>query len=178
MRYFSVQFSTTDAPGLLERVGQSWNANFPESSFDYFFLDEFYDRQYRDDRQFARVATLFCGLAIFIGLIGLFGLTAFAAARRTREIGVRKVLGANVTEIIALLTADLLRLLVLASVLALPLSLWLIRQWMQGFAFRASMSWLLLLAPLPVLLIVTFATTFLLTIRAARVNPVAALRSE
>jgi putative ABC transport system permease protein len=178
MRYFSVQFSTTNAPQLLERVGQSWNTNFPESSFDYFFLDEFYNRQYQDDRQFARVATLFCGLAIFIGLIGLFGLTAFAAARRTREIGVRKVLGASVTGIIGLLTTDLLRLLVLASVLALPLSLWLIRQWMQGFAFRASMSWVLLLAPLPVLLIVTFATTFFLTMRAARVNPVTALRSE
>jgi putative ABC transport system permease protein len=178
MRYFSLQFSTTDAPRLLERVGQSWNANFPESSFDYFFLDEFYDRQYQDDRQFARVATLFCGLAIFIGLIGLFGLTAFAAARRTREIGVRKVLGASVTGIIALLTTDLVRLLVLASALALPLSLWLIHQWMQGFAFRASMSWVLLLAPLPVLLIVTFATTFFLTMRAARVNPVTALRSE
>jgi putative ABC transport system permease protein len=178
MRYFSVQFSTADAPQLVDRVRQSWNAAFPESSFDYFFLDEFYDRQYQDDRQFARVATLFCGLAIFIGLIGLFGLTAFAAARRTREIGVRKVLGASVTGIIALLTTDLLRLLVLASVLALPLSLWLIRQWMQGFAFRASLSWALLLAPLPLLLVVTFAATFFLTVRAARVNPVRALRSE
>ena len=178
MQYFSVQFSTTDAAQLVEQVRQTWNASFPESSFDYFFLDEYYDRQYQDDRQFARVATLFCGLAIFIGLIGLFGLTAFAAARRTREIGVRKVLGAGVPEIIALLTTDLLRLLVLASVLALPLSLWLIRQWMQGFAFRASMSWILLLTPLPVLLIVTFGATFFLTLRAARVNPVTALRSE
>ena len=178
MQYFSVQFSTTDAAQLVEQVRQTWNAGFPESSFDYFFLDEYYDRQYQDDRQFARVATLFCGLAIFIGLIGLFGLTAFAAARRTREIGVRKVLGASVPEIIALLTTDLLRLLVLASVLALPLSLWLIRQWMQGFAFRASMSWILLLTPLPVLLIVTFGATFFLTLRAARVNPVTALRSE
>jgi putative ABC transport system permease protein len=178
MQYFSVQFSTIDAPQLVERVRQAWNTGFPESSFDYFFLDEYYDRQYQDDRQFARVATLFCGLAIFIGLIGLFGLTAFAAARRTREIGVRKVLGASVTGIIALLTTDLLQLLALASLLAIPLSLWLIRQWMQGFAFRASMSWVLLLAPLPVLLIVTFATTFFLTMRAARVNPVTALRSE
>ncbi len=178
MQYFSVQFSTTDAPQLLQRVQQSWNEQFPESSFDYFFLNEFYDRQYQDDRQFARVATLFCVFAIFIGLIGLFGLTAFAAARRAREIGVRKVLGASVTGIIALLTTDLVRLLILASVLALPLSLWLIRQWMQGFAFRASMSWLLLLAPLPVLLIVTFATTFFVSLRAARVNPVKALRAE
>ncbi len=178
MRYFSVQFSTADAPQLIDRVRQRWNAAFPQSSFDYFFLDEFYDRQYQDDRQFARVATLFCGLAIFIGLIGLFGLTAFAAARRTREIGVRKILGASVTGIIALLTSDLLQLLVLASLLALPLSLWLIRQWMQGFAFRASLSWMLLLAPLPLLLLVTFAATFLLTVRAARMNPVSALRSE
>jgi putative ABC transport system permease protein len=178
MQYFSVQFSTTDALALVDRVQREWNAAFPESSFDYFFLDEFYDRQYQDDRQFARVATLFCALAIFIGLIGLFGLTAFAAARRTREIGVRKVLGASVGGIVSLLTADLVRLVFLASVLALPLSLWLIRQWMQGFAFRASMSWVLLLVPLPVLLVVTFAATFFLTVRAARVNPVRALKDQ
>ncbi len=129
-------------------------------------------------RQFARVAALFSALAIFIGLIGLLGLTAHAAARRTREIGVRKVLGASVGGIMRLLTTDLIRLMVLASVVALPVSVWLILKWMQGYAFRAPLSWELLLAPLPVLLVVTLGTTAWLTMRAARANPVQSLKEE
>ena len=178
MSYFSVKLNTADAGKTVTQVQQVWNQTFPESSFDYFFLDEFYNRQYQDDRQFARVAALFSGLAIFIGLIGLLGLTAHAAARRTREIGVRKVLGASVGGIMRLLTTDLIRLMLLASVVALPVSVWLILQWMQGYAFRAPLSWELLLAPLPALLVVTLGTTAWLTMRAARANPVESLKEE
>ncbi len=178
MRYFSVKLNTADAAQTVTRVQQVWNQTFPESSFDYFFLDEFYNRQYQDDRQFARVAALFSGLAIFIGLIGLLGLTAHAAARRTREIGVRKVLGASVGGIMRLLSRDLIRLMLLASVVALPVSVWLILQWMQGYAFRAPLSWELLLVPLPVLIVVTLGTTAWLTMRAARANPVQSLKEE
>jgi len=142
------------------------------------FKNQFYERQYRDDRNFAGVAGLFSGMSIFIGIIGLFGLTAFAAARRNREIGVRKVLGASVSQIMSLLTWDFIRLILLASLFALPLSLIAIRQWMQGFAFRASLNWALLLAPVPVLIIITLATTGWLTLRAARVNPVNSLKDE
>jgi putative ABC transport system permease protein len=162
----------------MDEIRKAWDKLFPESSFDSFFLDEFYGRQYRDDRNFARVSGLFSGLSIFIGIIGLLGLTAFAAARRNREIGVRKVLGASVGQIMSLLTWDLIRLILLASLVALPLSLIAIRQWMQGFAFRASLNWSLLLAPVPVLIIITLATTGWLTLRAARVNPVSSLKDE
>jgi len=155
-----------------------WNGLFAESSFDYFFLDEFYDRQYQDDRQFARVTVLFSGLAIFIGLIGLLGLTAHATARRTREIGIRKVIGASVGGIMRLLTLDTIRLVALASLIALPISLLLIRQWMQGYAFHATLSWWLLLVPIPVLLLATLGTTAWLIWRAARTNPVNSLKDE
>jgi putative ABC transport system permease protein len=178
VQYFSVRLNTRDAARSVDRVRQAWNAAFPESSFDYFFLDEFYDRQYRDDRQFARLAALFSGLAIFIGLIGLLGLTAHATSRRTREIGVRKVLGASVAGIMRLLSAEMIRLMLLASVLALPLAWWMIGQWMQGYAFRASLSWWLLFAPLPILILVTLSTTAWLTLRAARVNPAKSLKEE
>ena len=178
MRYFSIQLRSSDMARSVGDVQRVWNNVFPESSFDYFFLDEYYDRQYRDDRQFARVAALFSGLAIFIGLIGLLGLTAHAASRRTREIGVRKVLGASVYRIVSLLTMDFIRLMVLGSLLAMPLSLWMIVEWMKGYAFRASLSWGLLLAPLPVLMIVTVGATVWLTLRAARANPVRALKEE
>ncbi|MDO6429288.1 ABC transporter permease [Flavitalea sp. BT771] len=177
-QYFSVKVATKDMTGTVDEIRKAWDKLFPESSFDSFFLDEFYGRQYRDDRNFARISGLFSGLSIFIGVIGLLGLTAFAAARRNREIGVRKVLGASVGQIMSLLTWDFVRLILLASLFALPLSLIAIRQWMQGFAFRASLNWSLLLAPVPVLIIITLATTGWLTLRAARVNPVRSLKEE
>ena len=135
-------------------------------------------RSYRTDRQFAKVVSLFSALAIFIGVIGLFGLTAYSAARRMKEIGVRKVLGASIRQIMALLTMDFIRLLLLASVIALPISVWGLLQWMQGFAFRAALSWELLVAPIPVLIAVIIATTGWLTFRAARVSPVRSLKEE
>ena len=178
IRYYSIRLAAHDMRQMVDEVQRVWTELFPESSFDYFFLDEFYDRQYQNDRIFARVTTLFSALAIFIGLIGLLGLTAHAAARRTREIGIRKVLGASPAGIVGLLSMDLMRLLLLASAVALPLSFLLVQQWMQGYAFRAPLSWWLLAAPIPVLLIVTFGTTSWLSWRAARVNPVESLRSE
>lgn len=177
-QYFSIKVTTKDMAGTMDEIRKTWGNLFPESSFDSFFLDEFYDRQYRDDRNFARVAGLFCGLSIFIGVIGLLGLTAFAAARRNREIGVRKVLGASVSQIMSLLTWDFIRLILLASLFALPLSWIAIRGWMQGFAFRAPLNWGLLLAPVPLLIMITLATTGWLTLRAARVNPVNSLKDE
>jgi len=177
-QYFSVKVTTGDMARTIATIRKTWDDLFPESSFDNFFLDEFYERQYRDDRHFARVAGLFSCLSIFIGIIGLLGLTAFAAARRNREIGVRKVLGASVSQIMSLLTWDFIRLILLASLFALPLSLIAIRQWMQGFAFRAPLNWGLLLAPVPVLILIALATTGWLTLRAARVNPVNSLKEE
>jgi len=178
VRYFSVRLDTRDIDRMVASVRKVWDQQFPESSFDYFFLDEFYDRQYQDDRQFARVASMFCGLAIFIGLIGLLGLTAHAAARRTREIGIRKVLGASVAGVMRLLTAELVGLIGLASLVAAPVAAWMVQKWMQGYAFRAPFSWWLLVVPAPVLLIVTVGTTGWLTWKAARVNPVESLKEE
>lgn len=177
-QYFSVKMSSGNMAQAVEKIRKAWDQLFPGSSFDYFFLDEFYDRQYQDDRNFARVVGLFSGMSIFIGIIGLLGLTAFAAARRSREIGVRKVLGASIGQIMSLLTWDFVRLILLAAVIALPLSFITIQQWVQGFAFRAPPSWGLLLAPVPVLIAITAATTGWLTFRAARVNPVQSLKDE
>lgn len=177
-QYFSVKVTTKNMAGTIDAIRHTWDRFFPESSFDSFFLDEFYDRGYRDDKAFAKVAGLFCGLSIFIGIIGLLGLTAFSAARRTKEVGVRKVLGASVGQIMSLLTWDLLRLILPAALIALPLALMAIHQWMQGFAFRAPFSWGLLLAPVPVLIMITLAATGWLTLRAARVNPVDSLKEE
>lgn len=177
-QYFSVKLDTKDITSTVEQLRQTWSSLFPESPFDYFFLDEFYDRQYRDDRQFAKLVALFSGLTIGIAVLGLFGLTAYAAARRNREIGVRKVLGASVSQIMGLLTWDFIRLIGLATLPALPLAKWLIQQWLFSYAFRAPLSWSLLLLPVPVLAAFTMAATAWLTFRAARANPVQSLKEE
>ena len=176
--YYSIKVNTADMTGLLAAIKASWTRSFPESSFDYFFLDDFYQHQYQRDLQFGRLFGWFSGLAIVIACMGLFGLTAYTVARRTKEIGVRKVLGASVTGITRLLTWEFIRLIFLAGGVALPLAGWLIHQWIQSFAFRATFVWWQFVLPILLLVAITLATTGWLTIRAARINPAKALKEE
>src|SRR5579871_2760117 len=176
--YFSIKGSAADMPGLISRVKATWTNLFPESSFDYFFLDDFYNRQYQHDRQFGQVVAGFSALAICIACMGLFGLTAYTVARRTKEIGVRKVLGASIAGITRLLTWDFIRLIILAGGLALPLAAWGIAQWIQSYAFRVSLTWWQFVLPLALLIGIIIATTGWLTVRAARINPAKALKEE
>lgn len=178
--FYSVKVNTGkgNLTGTMEKVKQTWNGFFPESSFDFFFLDDFYDRQYRQERQFARIFGLFSSLAIFIACMGLFGLTAYNTARRTKEIGVRKALGASVQHIIALLTRDLVRLILVAGAVGLPLAFLLIGQWLQGYAFRVEPAWWQFVLPVVFLLLLAILTTGYLTFKAALTNPVNTLRDE
>jgi putative ABC transport system permease protein len=169
---------TGNLSGTLDRLKKTWADFFPESSFDFFFLDDFYDRQYQQERQFGRVFGLFSSLAIFIACMGLFGLTAFSTARRTKEIGIRKTLGASVRSILLLLTWDLVKFVVWAGVVALPVAYLLIGQWMQGYAFRVGLSWWQFAGPVLALLILAVVTTGWLTFGAAVANPVKTLKEE
>ncbi|MCX6214305.1 ABC transporter permease [Spirosoma sp.] len=176
--YYSIKFRTDKPQQLLGQVEGIWGALFPESSLDYFFLDEFYSRQYQSDRQYGLLFTLFAGLAIFIACLGLFGLATFSAQQRTKEIGVRKVLGATVASIVALLAKDFLKLVVIAIVLAVPLAWWAMNKWLADFAYKIDISWWVfalagLLAVGIALLTVSFQS-----VRAALMNPVKSLRSE
>ncbi|HEY4334422.1 MAG TPA: FtsX-like permease family protein, partial [Puia sp.] len=176
--YYSIKIKTADITELLAGVKAAWTRHFPESSFDYFFLDDFYQQQYQHERQFGRLFGWFSGLAIIIACMGLFGLTAYTVARRTKEIGVRKVLGASVTGVTRLLTWEFIRLILVAGALALPLAAWLIGQWIQGFPFRVSLAWWQFLVPLALLITITIGTCGWLTVRAARINPAKALKEE
>lgn len=145
---------------------------------DYFFLDEFFNQQYQQDLQFGRNFLLFSSLAIFIACLGLFGLTSYSTARRTKEIGVRKVLGASIFSILSLLVWDLLRLVLLAALVAFPISWYLIRQWLATYAFRIELNaghWLI---PVLILTVIALATISFLTVKASLANPTKALRSE
>ena len=176
--YFSVKVSQHNMAQMVNNIKGTWDNNFPESSFDFFFLDDFYNRQYSQETQFGHVFTLFSSLAIFIACIGLFGLTAYSAARRTKEIGVRKVLGASVQNIISLLTWDVVKLILISSLFALPVAYIFINQWLNNYAFRVTLTWWQFVLPVFALISIAVATTFYLTFRAALANPTSSLRNE
>jgi putative ABC transport system permease protein len=176
--YISIKVDGGNMRQMVDNIKATWNNTFPESSFDFFFLDDFYNRQYAQDTQFGHVFTLFASLAIFIACIGLFGLTAYSAARRTKEIGVRKVLGASVQNIISLLTWDVVKLIFISSLVAIPLAYIFINQWLNRYAFRVQLTWWQFVVPVFALVAIAVATTFYLTFRAALANPTSSLRND
>jgi len=178
LKFISVQIDQAQMAGSNQALGQLWTDIFPESSFDYFFLDDFYAKQYEQDIHFGQVFMLFSCMAIVIACLGLFGLTAYSTARRKKEIGVRKVLGASAQSIIQLLTNDLLKLILSASVVALPVAGVLIYQWLQGYAFRVQITWWQFAVPIVILMLISFTATIYLTYKAALTNPVKTLRDE
>lgn len=176
--YVSVKVNSNDMHNKVAQLKQAWNNFFPESSFDFFFLDEFYNRQYRQEIQFGNTIIIFSSLAILIACMGLFGLTAYSTARRTKEIGVRKVLGASVNNIISLLTWDVIKLILLCSLIAIPLTGILVVQWLKGYAFKVPLTWWQFAIPVIVLVLIALITTAWLTIKASLSNPVKAIKQE
>ena len=151
---------------------------FPGNPFDFFFLDDHFERQYQADVQFGQVFALFASLAIFIACLGLFGLASYMTSQRTKEIGVRKVLGASISSILALLSKDFTQLIIVAILLATPMSWWVMQQWLDSFAYQMDMSWWVFAVPALVLLLIALTTVSVQTIKAARNNPVDSLRNE
>lgn len=173
-----VKTRAADVPRLLTSLKQQWESFGPAAPFTYSFLDNRFEQAYRDEQKIGQVLTLFSGLTIFIACLGLFGLATYTAEQRTKEIGVRKVLGASISSLIALLSRDFLKLVVIALLLASPVAWWAMNQWLQDFAYKIDIDWWLfalagLLAVGIALLTVSFQS-----IKAALVNPVKSLRSE
>jgi ABC-type antimicrobial peptide transport system permease subunit len=146
--------------------------------FEYKFLDEDYQRLYASEQRVSILSRWFAGIAILISCLGLFGLAAFTARKRQKEIGIRKVIGASVRHIAVMLSADFLKLVLLAMLIAFPLAWWAMSRWLSGFAYRVSVSWDLFgMAGLSVLLITILSISFQ-TLRAARANPAESLHTE
>jgi putative ABC transport system permease protein len=176
--YFSIRLNTDDMSKTLAEVKETWNQIFPNTLFHYFFLDEKYDQQYKADLQFGRVIATFSGLAVFIACLGLFGLSAFTIVQRTKEIGIRKVLGASVLQIVHLLSKDFAKIVLIASAIALPIAYLATDQWLSGYAARISLNvWIFLLPVLIILGIALFTVSFQ-TIKTALENPSGSLRQE
>ena len=174
----AVRISPDNIPGTLTQLQSSWATFDSRNPFEYSFLDETFDQQYRGEARFRSIFSYFSTLAIFIACLGLFGLVAFTTTRRMKEIGVRKVLGATMSNIVVMLSKDYAKLVVLASVAAVPLAYYVMNTWLQSFAYRVEMGiWVFFAAGFLTLLIALFTVGYQ-AVKAARTNPVDALRYE
>nr|WKN39701.1 ABC transporter permease [Tunicatimonas sp. TK19036] len=176
--FYALKIHTSRVPETMGVIQAAWQQAFPDNPMEYFFLDDFFNRQYQQDQRFGRLFSIFSVLAIFIACLGLFGLASFTTVQRTKEIGVRKVLGASVRSIVSLLSVDFLKPVLLAGFLAIPIAYFFMRYWLQAYPFRIEMSWWLFLIPLVLVLGVALITVSYQTLRAATRNPVKSLRYE
>lgn len=176
--YYTLKVTPQNLDQTIASTQAAWEEVFPGQPFDYFFLDHFFNEQYKADRRFGQVFTLFTVMALLIAVLGLLGLVSFTVTQRTREVGIRKVLGATSMQVISLFTRDFVKLLILAFVVAAPLAYWGIQQWLQGFANRIALSPLLLILPAVVVTGIALITICSQALRAALSNPTQALRSE
>jgi len=150
----------------------------PSQPFNYTFMDQDFNKTYRSEQQTGGLFITFATLAIFIACLGLLGLAMFTAEQRTREIGIRKVLGASVGGILGLLTKDFLKLVVLSILVASPLAWWMMSKWLQDFAYRTSISWTVFAMATGAALVTAVATISVQALKSAMANPVKSLRTE
>jgi putative ABC transport system permease protein len=165
-------------PEDLKKAEQVFKAYNPQYPFEYHFADEEYEKKFEDSKQTGTLAALFAGLTVFISCLGLFGLAMFMAATRMREIGVRKVLGASVTSITALLSKDFLKLVVIAFLVAIPISWYAMSQWLSHFAYNIGVEWWIFALAGGLSILIALATVSFQAIRSAVANPVKSLRTE
>lgn len=174
----SVKIAGNNIPGALAQIETTWKKFVPEMPFEYTFMDENFDRLYEAEQRQGTIFTVFACIAIFIACLGLFGLSAFAISQRIKEIGIRKVLGANTGSIVGLLSKDFLKLVLVAAVIAFPLAWYAMSRWLQDFAYRISVPWWVFIFAGIVAGVVAFVTISIQTIKAASANPVKNLRTE
>ncbi|MCS3801626.1 ABC transporter permease [Niastella sp. OAS944] len=173
----AIKVGNEKLPVLMGIIEKKWKSLSNNQEFDYSFMDEDFDNLYHAEQRTGRISLLFTTLAIFIACLGLFGLAAFTAEQRTREIGIRKVLGANVPNLVALLSMNFLKLVFVAFIVAAPMAWLFMEKWLQGFAYRQNISWWVFIVALLGALIIAMLTISSQFIKAAVVNPVKSLRS-
>jgi putative ABC transport system permease protein len=179
-RYVSIKLSGQDLPGTLGFVEATWKRLYPELPFDFYFLDSVFDRLYRSEARQRQLFGVLSGLAVFIACLGLFGLAAYAAEQRTKEIGIRKVLGASTPGIVRLLSGEFTGLVLVANLLAWPVAYLAMNRWLGGFAYRielaSQLAWFLLAGVLSV--VIAWLTVGFQAVKAAMADPVRSLRYE
>jgi putative ABC transport system permease protein len=174
----AVRIRPEDTQGTLAFLEKAWKDIFPDSSFNYTFLEDAYYRLYTSEEKISQLLSLFSGLAVFVACLGLFGLASYMAEQRHKEIGIRKVLGADVSSIVGLLSKDFTKSVLIANVFAWPVAYYTMNKWLQNYAYRINLGvWMFVGAGLLVLAIALLTVSFQ-SIRAALANPVESLRYE
>lgn len=174
----SIKVSGDNLPGTISSIENKWNSLIPARPFSYFFLDEFFDKQYKSEQRFGKLFLNFAILAIIISCLGLLGLASYSTMQRTREIGIRKVLGATVANIVNLLSKDFLRLVLIAIVIASPVAYFSMNKWLKDFAYRIPISWWIFVIAAVAATLIAVLTVSFQAIKAAVSNPVISLRTE
>jgi len=176
--FYSIKFNTANIQKSLASVEEVWNRHFPSDPFTYFFLDESFDHQYNRDLQFGKVFGLFAFLAILIACVGLLSLSAYNVMQRTKEIGIRKILGASTGNIVTLLSTEFLMLVLLGILVAIPIATYTMNSWLRGFAYRTSIHWWVFMLAGLVAVLISIMTVSYHAIKVALANPVISLRAE
>ena len=174
----SVKFSGSNTTKSLAYLESTWKKFIPDIPFEYNFLDENFDRLYESEQRQGTIFTTFACIAIFIASLGLLGLSAFTISQRIKEIGVRKVLGADTSSIVILLSTEFLKLVAIAAIIAFPVAWYSMRNWLKDFAYRVNIQWWVFLLAAVAAMLVVLVTVSFQVIKAAVANPIKSLRSE
>jgi putative ABC transport system permease protein len=174
----SVNIAPASLPATMAAIESKWKALIPSWPFNYYFIDEFFDRQYRAEDRFGKLFLNFAILAILISCLGLLGLASYSTTQRTKEIGIRKVLGASVANIAGMLSKDFLNLLPVAALIAFPAAGFVMNSWLQDFAYRAGMPWWAFVTAGVLVAVVALCTVSFQAIKAAVADPAKSLRTE
>ncbi len=176
--FYSLKVSTGDMQQTISRLRQTWDRFFPKDPFDYFFLDESFGQQYKADILFGKVFGVFAFLAILIACFGLLGLSAYNVLQRTKEIGIRKVLGASLQSILILLSRDFLKLIFVSLLFAIPVGWYIMNTWLRDYAYRINIAWWVFAVAGAMAFLIAIITICIQIIKAAAKNPVRSLRTE
>ena len=177
--FLTVRLSANEnLPAALAKIENVIKANNPGFPFEYNFIDDQFDKLFKTETLTGKLASVFAVLAVFISCLGLFGLAAYTAERRTKEIGIRKVLGASSRGLAGLLSKDFLQLVVISCLIAFPLAWWMMNNWLDNYAYRIKINWMIFLVAGLLAIAIALITVSFQAIKAALANPVKSLRSE
>jgi len=174
----SIKIEANDVPRLIADVQQQWNTLGPGQPFDYTFMDEDFSSVYESETRIGQIFSVFTFLAILIACLGLFGLATFTAEQRTKEVGIRKVIGASIGRIFVLLTAEIMKWVLIANLIALPLAYYFMNRWLEGFAYPVDISWITFTIALVVSLLIALITVSYQALKTAWMKPIKSLRYE
>jgi len=174
----SIRIHTANTTAVIGQLQRKWKSFSPGEQLDYSFMDQNFEASYRSEQRVGSISLTFTTLAIVIACLGLFGLAAYSAEQRNKEIGIRKVLGASVSAIVKMLSADFIKLVVISILIAAPLAWWAMHSWLQGFAYRQEIHWWVVVLAGLISTLIAFFTISFQSVKAAIGRPAESLRSE